>query len=181
MALLFSRQDISFKSCGFIETKWLMWPQGRSYLTFLKPKNERKTDGEGLVCVHYIHLCVLASREQHSSWRVSHVGLWLKAWWTGIRKCGLDCPGMELSLSILICPHPPSLSAHKVADACHHTELVPKLRLTNSPVRRESWQEVQRFHSWFTSGKWRYQVASCILSPRFWETFCDAALISSHV
>lgn len=128
----------------------------------------------GLVCVHYIHLCVLASREQHSSWRVSHVGpviesvmdgdqkMWPRLSWNGIAPLHPDLPS-----------HPP-FTAHKVADACHHVEFV-------SPVRQESWQKVQRFHSWFTSGKWRYQVASCILSPQFWETFCDAALISSHV
>lgn len=100
-----------------------------------------------------------------------------------------DGRGSENVASIVLewnCPSPSwsaltsPLSAHKVADACHHTEFVPKLPLTNSPARQESWQKVQRFHSWFTSGKWRYQVASCILPPQFWET-CDAALISSRM
>lgn len=45
--------------------------------------------------------CVLASQGHHWGWLVSHVGLWLKAWWTRIRKCCLDCPGMELSLPII--------------------------------------------------------------------------------
>lgn len=89
----------------------------------------------GLVCVHYIHLCVLASREQHSSWRVSHVGpviervmdgdqkMWPRLSWNGIVPLHPDLPS-------------PPLSAHKVADACHHMAPDPKLHLTNSPVRR---------------------------------------------
>lgn len=94
-------------------TKWLIRPQVRSYLAFLstdKPKNERKTDGEGLVCVHYIHLCVLASRGRHSSWRLSHVGpviesvmdgdqkMWPRLSWNGIVPLHPDLPS-----------HPPSL------------------------------------------------------------------------
>lgn len=161
-------------------TKWLMWPQVRSYLAFLSTRMKGKQMGRPCVCPLYSFVCVSQPRAA------------LKLTSQPCRACDWkrDGRGSENVASIVLewnCPSP-SWSALTPPPPPLHTRLQTHaitwslfqnyIKLT---VRQESWQKVHRFHSWFTSGKWRYQVASCILSPQFWETFCGAALISSRM
>lgn len=75
-----------------------------------------------LVCVHGIHLCVLASREPHSGWRVSHVGPVIESVMDGDQKM---LPQLSWNGIVPLYPLPPILP-HWPHIPGHHMEFVPK-------------------------------------------------------